>query len=122
MMIAALSMVFHGAFAVIAHPLQHCAQHHDDGTVQQALAGGGHGTHQAAPAGKPASDHASHHHAKIKDSNTCCSTVAAAMLPPLQTNSMSHAPSGRIVMLRAVTGEGYLPPTPAKPPRPAYQS
>lgn len=122
MMAAAFSMVFHGAFAVMAHPLQHCAGHHDGGVVQQAIAGGDHAAHHAASAGKLASDHASHHHAKIKDTNTCCSTVAAAMLPPLQTNRIADAPSGRAVMLRTVTGEGYLPPTPAKPPRPAYQS
>ena len=123
MLITALSVVFHGAFAVMAHPLKVEAFHHCEGHAKLAVAEQSpeiaQGLHQYShsPAASP---HA--HHGKIKDANTCCSSVSAIVLPRGQVGTIVQTTAARLRAVLAVTGEGYAPPTPSKPPRQTYQS
>lgn len=128
MLIAALSVVFHGAFAIMAHPLQSPASHHCDGHGKPVAAeqapNSAHGSHHNAvtSASPPAAhDHASHQ-GKLKDANTCCSAVSAALLPRGQAGEMTGAKPARLRAVLQVTGDGHAPPTPSKPPRQTYQS
>ncbi len=126
MLIAALSVVFHGAFAVIAHPVKIEATHNCEGHTKLAMAEQSreiaHGSHQHSQSAAPATDEHGGHHGKIKDANTCCSAVSAAVLPRTQAGSIAGISTARLRAVLAVTGEGHAPPTPSKPPRPAYQS
>lgn len=127
MLAAAFAVVFHGAFALMAHPLQTCNEHGRDAVPAVHIAHGGAAghdhTHQhAAAPDKAMAGHAGHAHGMGKTADHCCSTVAAATLPALQTGTLGEIAVSRVGLVRRVTGEGYLPPTPAKPPRPTYQS
>lgn len=128
MLIAALSVVFHGAFAVMAHPLQAEADHNCNGHSKLAVAEPSqhntHGSHhhEAWHASSPdVSDHADHH-GKIKDANTCCSAVSAAVLPHGYTGGITEVTPARLRAVLQIAGDGQAPPTPSKPPRQTYQS
>ncbi|MCU0732493.1 MAG: hypothetical protein MUE84_13035 [Hyphomonas sp.] len=128
MLIAALSVVFHGAFAVIEHPLQVQAHHDCDGHGKLVAAEqsphGSHGSHhhEVLPVSSPeVGDHADQH-GKIKDANSCCSTVSAALLPRGQAGEILDAKPARLRAVLRVTGDGEAPPTPSKPPKQTYQS
>lgn len=128
MLIAALSVVVHGAFAVMAHPLQSLASHLCDGHGKPAAAeqapNSAHGSHHNAimSVSRPAADDHASHHGKFKDANTCCSAVSAALLPRGQAGEMTEAKPARFRAVLRVTGDGHAPPTPSKPPRQTYQS
>lgn len=128
MLVAALSVVFHGAFAVIAHPLQAQAHHncigHGKVVVAEQSLHGSRGSHHdnQLPAPGPAGGDYANHHGKLKDSNSCCSAVSAAVLPPGYTGGMTEVTPARLSAVLTVMGDGEAPPTPAKPPRQTYLS
>lgn len=126
MLIAALSVVFHGAFAVMAHPLKVEAFHNCQGHAEMAVAAltheSVHHSREHSEPSKPATHEHGDHHGKIKNANTCCSAVSAVVLPHTQASGTAKVAPTRLRLLLAVTGEGYAPPTPSKPPRPAYQA
>lgn len=129
MLIAALSVVFHGAFAVMAHPLSQVEIHHDcDGHGK--IAGAQQSPHSSHDSQHRVSllvsspevgDHADHH-GKIKDANSCCSAVSAALLPRGQAGELTEAKPARLRAVLQIAGDGQAPPTPSKPPRQTYQS
>lgn len=126
MLISALSVVFHGAFAVMAHPLKVEAFHNCQGHAEMAVAAhsheSAHHSHDHSLPSAPATHEHGDHHGKVKDTNTCCSAVSAVVLPRTQTSGIAELAPARLRVLLVVTGEGYAPPTPSKPPRPAYQA
>lgn len=126
MLAAALSVVFHGASAVLAHPLKVEAFHHCEGhnkvTVVEHTPDSAHGSHHHSMLPAPSTDNPCEHHGKIKDVNSCCSAVSAAVLPFGQTGDIAEVSAGSLRAVLAVTGDGHAPPTPSKPPRQSYQS
>ena len=115
MLIATMAVVFHGAVALIAHPLTNVLTarlaaplDHADHVHQYDVAQVDHG-------------HAKHEHGKSKAGGDCCSTVSAATLPVLIVSNIIPEPAGSIAPARAIVGQGLLPDAPAKPPRTTYQ-
>jgi hypothetical protein len=118
MLIATLSVVWHGAMSYVAHPIFEASQAitvaaaaHTDHMHDHTL--GGH-------AADPGDHHATHDHGKSKSGNDCCSTVGAATLPALVASKFSVEPVSGLRPVAAVGGEGLEAATPAKPPRTTY--
>lgn len=130
MLIAALSVVFHGAFAVMAHPLRAEAQinfdcdGHGKIAVAQQYEHSSHGSHhhEALPASSSDASGRADHHGKVKDANNCCSAVSAALLPRGEAGELTEAKPTRLTAILQIAGDGHAPPTPSKPPRQTYQS
>lgn len=126
MLSAALSMVLHGAVAVMAHPLTAKSFHYCEGHGKRAAAQASHqDAHGSHHHGNVVQSHAvdhSEHCAKLKSTRTCCSAVSAAVLPFVQAGGLFGGATARVRAVRTVTGEGFAPPTPSKPPRQTYQS
>jgi hypothetical protein len=116
MMIAALALVFHGAFSVAAHPLApqapeshelaQLAPHdhqldHDDGGAMH--------------------DQHAHHDGKPDVKNDCCSTVSAITLPLPYGPVASLRLPARLQIPLMVAGEGLVPGTLPEPPSTTYQ-
>ena len=126
MLFAALSMVLHGAVAVMAHPLTAKSFHYCEGQGKRAAAEASHEDvhgphHHSEVAQSQVVDHPEHC-AKLKSTRTCCSAVSAAVLPFAQAGGLFRGAAVRVRAVLTVTGEGYAPPTPSKPPRQTYQS
>lgn len=128
MLIAALSVVFHGAFAVMAHPLQSQAHLNCDGHGKHVAADQSpHSSHGSQYDEVPAASSAdvggdADHHGKLKDANSCCSAVSAALLPHGPVGELTESKPARLRAVLRVRGDGQTPPAPSKPPRRAYQS
>lgn len=116
MLVAALAVVWHGALSLVAHPLN--GGYHES-AVAMSDANGGSIHHHSADT---ADEHATHQHGKGNPGGDCCSAVSAVTLPTQAASKILIEPVGMIRPIPTILGEGLAPATPAKPPRPTYQS
>lgn len=114
MLIAALAVVWHGAMALIAHPLT------VSGHTEMAVVSG-HDGHVHAHAAGALGQHAHHEHGKSKSGDDCCSTVSAVTLPVLASAEVTLVTVRLVRRLGSEAGNGLEPSTPTEPPSTAYQ-
>ncbi len=121
MMVAAVAVVWHGAVALVAHP-PNGGQHEPIVAAAASAAGHVHQHHVHQHNDGAAGNHATHEHGKGKPGGDCCSAVSAVTLPLQNAAKTLIDPVAMVQPIAAILGEGLSPATPAKPPRPTYQS
>lgn len=130
MLLAALSLVFHGAARGFAHPVAgHSHGHvllahspHEDCSGHGAGRYAGHGQEVVAISPSSPGDDGHGSSALAHALVDCCTAVAAAVVPRLGSAQLGVPPVSRGVSPQTATvPEGLMPESPGKPPRTIYQ-
>jgi hypothetical protein len=122
MLVATMSIVWHGAMSLLAHPLiaeSHAIAQRVAMSDANSVSSPAH--HHYGHSSELVERHATHPHSKSKAGGECCSTVGAATLPLPYASHTFVELMGRIKPAPVTLGEGLAPATPAKPPRTTYQ-